>query len=58
MAILKPLVTFGLFLSVNAFCIYKVANLDNYNIRDICVSTLSADIACNLYICSFMELSY
>ncbi|KAH6957702.1 hypothetical protein BKA56DRAFT_562250 [Ilyonectria sp. MPI-CAGE-AT-0026] len=58
MAILKSLVTFGLFLGVDAFRIYEVADLDNYDVGDACVSALSADIACNPYIQSFMELSY
>ena len=58
MAILKHLVAFGLFLGVGAFRVFEVADLDNYDIGDACVSALSADIACNPYIRSFMELSY
>lgn len=58
MAVLKCIVAFGLFLRVGAFRVYEVADLDNYDVGDACVSALSADIACNPYIRSFMELSY
>lgn len=58
MAIFRHLVAFGLFLSVGAFRIYEAADLDNYDVGDACVSALSADIACNSYIRSFMQLSY
>ncbi|KAH6871829.1 hypothetical protein B0T10DRAFT_590608 [Thelonectria olida] len=58
MAILKHSVAFALFLGIGAFRIFEAADLDNYDVGDACVSALSADIACNSYIRSFLELSY
>ncbi|RKK66855.1 hypothetical protein BFJ69_g15020 [Fusarium oxysporum] len=56
MAILKPLLTFGLVASARAFRIYESDDLNN--VGTTCASALSADIACNPYIHDFMSLRY
>uniref|UniRef100_A0A0D2XL63 Uncharacterized protein n=1 Tax=Fusarium oxysporum (strain Fo5176) TaxID=660025 RepID=A0A0D2XL63_FUSOF len=58
MAILKHFVALDIFLGMGAFRIYDAADLDNNDIGDACVNSLSADIACNTYIRSFMRLGY
>ncbi|KAF7553491.1 hypothetical protein G7Z17_g3623 [Cylindrodendrum hubeiense] len=58
MATLKRFVAFGLFLGTGAFTIYDATDLEHYNIGDACVKALSADVACNPYIRSFMRLGY
>ncbi|KAJ3525470.1 hypothetical protein NM208_g11628 [Fusarium decemcellulare] len=55
---IKHLVAFGLFLGAGAFQIYRVKDVDHYNVGDACVSALTADIACNSHIRSFMQPRY
>ncbi|RTE76836.1 hypothetical protein BHE90_008696 [Fusarium euwallaceae] len=58
MAILKHLVAFGLYLSADAFQIWKASDFDNLDVGAACISALSSDITCNSYIRSFMQLRY
>lgn len=54
----RQLVVFGLFIGAGAFRIYEADDLEARDYPAACVSALSADIACESYIRSFMQPRY